>query len=98
MFCRPVRKAFRLRGRDTCSLILCRPQKSAAAAGKAEVDVKVRYKQRLMAAVYKVYGDTEAGEGAYWVAKTIFKNTRTNDHSRPEDLLQAGRLYRDECA
>jgi len=49
--------------------------KSAAAAGKAEVDVKVRYKQRLMAAVYKVYGDTEAGEGAYWVAKTIFKNT-----------------------
>ena len=41
----------------------------------SQVDVNVRYKQRLMAAVYKVYGDSEARDGAYWVAKTVFKNS-----------------------
>jgi len=51
------------------------PAARALAAGKPEVDVDVRYKKRLMAAVYKVYGDTEAMDGAYWVAKTVFKNT-----------------------
>lgn len=39
-----------------------------------QVDVNVRYKQRLMAAVYKVYGDSSARDGAYWVAKTILRN------------------------
>jgi hypothetical protein len=51
------------------------PSVKSLAAGKPEVDVKVRYKPRLMSAVYKVYGDTQAGDGAYWVAKTVFKNT-----------------------
>ncbi len=40
-----------------------------------QLDVNVRYKQRLMAAVYKVYGDSEARDGAYWAAKTILKNS-----------------------
>lgn len=43
--------------------------------GKPVVDVHVRYKKRLMTSVYKVYADPEVGNGAYWVAKTIFKNT-----------------------
>ncbi|MEK7406414.1 MAG: hypothetical protein AAB225_15035 [Acidobacteriota bacterium] len=47
----------------------------AKIAGDPEVDVTVRYKKRLMAAVYKVYSDVEAQGGAYWAAKTIFKNT-----------------------
>jgi len=51
------------------------PTARPVAASKPEVDVEVRCKKRLMAAVYKVYGDMEAGDGAYWVAKTIFKNT-----------------------
>jgi hypothetical protein len=51
------------------------PVVKSPAVGKPEVDVKVRYKQRLMAAVYKIYGDEKAGDGAHWVAKTIFKNT-----------------------
>jgi hypothetical protein len=42
---------------------------------KPEVEVNVRYRKRLMAAVYKVYGDPQAQDGAYWVAKCIFKNT-----------------------
>lgn len=44
-------------------------------AGTPQVDVSVRHKKRLMSAVYKVYGEMEAGDGAYWVAKTVFKNT-----------------------
>jgi hypothetical protein len=43
-------------------------------AREPEVAVSVRYKERLMAAVYKVYGDSEAQSGTYWAAKTIFKN------------------------
>jgi transglutaminase-like putative cysteine protease len=46
-----------------------------APAGPPEVDVAVRFKRRLMAAVYKVYGDMEAREGSYWVAKTTLKNS-----------------------
>jgi len=42
---------------------------------KPEVDVNVRYKKRLMAAVYKVYADPQAQDGAYWVAKCTFKNS-----------------------
>jgi len=49
--------------------------KAPVQTGEPEVDVSMRYKKRLMAAVYKVYGDSEAQGGAYWVAKTIFKNT-----------------------
>lgn len=40
-----------------------------------QLDVSVRYKPRLMAAVYKVYGDSGARDGAYWAAKTILKNS-----------------------
>jgi hypothetical protein len=43
--------------------------------GPAAVDVHVRYKKRLMAAVYKIYGDPEAALGSYWGAKTVFNNT-----------------------
>ena len=49
--------------------------KALPAAGPPQVDVSVRHKKRLMSAVYKVYGETEAGDGGYWVAKTVFKNT-----------------------
>jgi hypothetical protein len=51
------------------------PIKSLPAVGPPVVDVSLRHKKRLMAAVYKIYGETEAGDGAYWVAKTILKNT-----------------------
>jgi hypothetical protein len=51
------------------------PPKAMAAAGTPQVEVSVRHKKRLMSAVYKVYGEMEAGDGAYWVAKTIFKNS-----------------------
>ena len=47
----------------------------AETPGQPQIDVSVRYKERLMAAVYKVYADPEAREGAYWVAKTIFTNS-----------------------
>jgi hypothetical protein len=46
-----------------------------AVAGKPTVDVLVRSKKRLMGSVYKVYADPEVASGAYWVGKTIFKNT-----------------------
>jgi len=48
--------------------------KALPTAAQPKVDVSIRHKKRLMAAVYKVYGETEAGDGAYWVAKTTFKN------------------------
>ena len=44
-------------------------------AAVPKVDVSIRHKKRLMSAVYKVYGEAEAGDGAYWVAKTVFRNT-----------------------
>lgn len=49
--------------------------KALPAAAQPKVDVSIRHKKRLMSAVYKVYGEMEAGDGAYWVAKTTFKNT-----------------------
>jgi hypothetical protein len=61
--------------RDTHLLTYSLPAVKSLAVGKATVDVNVRFKKRLMSAVYKVYGDTQAGDGAYWVAKTIFRNT-----------------------
>ncbi|MBI4910616.1 MAG: hypothetical protein HY820_43790 [Acidobacteria bacterium] len=48
------------------------------AAGPIEqpqVDVSIRSKKRIMSALYKIYGDPEAGDGAYWVSKAIFMNT-----------------------
>ena len=48
--------------------------KALPTAAPLKVDVSIRHKKRLMSAVYKVYGEMEAGDGAYWVAKTIFKN------------------------
>ena len=49
--------------------------KPVAVPGEPEVDVTVRYKQRLMSAVYKIYSDPQAHDGAYWVAKTVFTNS-----------------------
>jgi hypothetical protein len=49
--------------------------KGVPSAGEPAVDISVRYKKRLMSALYKIYGDTEAQSGGYWVAKTILKNT-----------------------
>lgn len=51
--------------------------KPGAVSGEPEVDVSVHYKQRLMAAVYKVYADPQAHDGSYWVAKTVFTNSGT---------------------
>jgi len=51
------------------------PVKAAPGAGEPAVDVSVRYKKRLMAALYKLYGDTDAQSGAYWTAKAILRNT-----------------------
>lgn len=48
--------------------------KHVAPDGTPKVDVSVRNRKRLMSAVYKVYGEPEAGDGSYWVAKTVFKN------------------------
>ncbi|HKE26452.1 MAG TPA: transglutaminase-like domain-containing protein [Bryobacteraceae bacterium] len=48
--------------------------KPAAGAGDPAVDVSVRYKKRLMSALYKIYGDQDAQSGSYWVAKTMVKN------------------------
>ena len=49
--------------------------KPAARPAQPSVDVSVRYKKRLMAALYKLYSDSEAQSGASWAAKTIFRNT-----------------------
>ncbi len=49
--------------------------KPVAVPGEPEVEVAVRYKERLMSAVYKIYADQQAHVGAYWVAKTVFTNT-----------------------
>lgn len=46
-----------------------------ATTGKPTVDVKVKAKERIMSALYKLYGNPSLGEGAYWVAKTIVRNT-----------------------
>lgn len=43
-------------------------------AGTPKVDVNLRVKKRLMGALYKIYSDPEAAYGAFWVAKTVFKN------------------------
>ena len=43
--------------------------------GEPVVEASVRFKKRLMAAVYKVYGDPEAQDGASWAAKAIIRNT-----------------------
>lgn len=51
--------------------------KPVAVPGEPEIDVAVHYKQRLMAAVYKVYADPQAHDGSYWVAKTVFTNSGT---------------------
>jgi len=42
--------------------------------GTPKVDVNLRVKKRLMGALYKIYSDPEAGYGAFWMAKTVFKN------------------------
>jgi hypothetical protein len=44
-------------------------------AGKPKTDIQLRAKPRLMAGTYKIYADPEASDGAYWAAKTVFKNT-----------------------
>jgi hypothetical protein len=49
--------------------------KPPARPAEPTVDVSVRYKKRLMAALYKLYSDAEAQSGGYWAAKTIFRNT-----------------------
>jgi hypothetical protein len=49
--------------------------RAAAPTPPPQLDVSVRYRQRLMSAVYKVYGDINARGGAYWAAKTIVRNT-----------------------
>lgn len=59
---------------ETHQLTYTLPTKYASLT-QPEVDVNVRYKKRLMAAVYKVYADPQAQDGVYWVAKCIFKNT-----------------------
>jgi hypothetical protein len=46
-----------------------------AASGAPVLDVSVRYRKRLMAALYKLYGDADAQSGGYWTAKTILRNT-----------------------
>ena len=46
-------------------------------SGDPTIDVAVRYKRRVMSALYKLYSDSEAEAGAYWVGKTIVKNTGT---------------------
>jgi hypothetical protein len=51
------------------------PAAKVAPSEEPVVDVSVRYKKRLMAALYKIYGDMQAQDGDCWTAKTIFKNT-----------------------
>lgn len=46
-----------------------------AAPGRPIFDVELKCKPRVMSSAYKVYGSRELGNGAYWVAKAIFKNT-----------------------
>jgi len=54
-------------------LIYSLPQKPAT--GYCELGLSLKCKPRLMAATYKVYGNTEISDGGMWVAKTIFKNS-----------------------
>lgn len=53
--------------------------RQSPARGEVRADVDVRVKPRVMSATYKVYGNPELNGGAYWVAKTIFRNTGNGD-------------------
>lgn len=46
-----------------------------AAPGQPVFDVDLKCKPRIMSSAYKVYGNRELENGAYWVAKAIFRNT-----------------------
>jgi len=43
--------------------------------GRSELLVSVKSKPRLMAAIYKTYGNPEIFEESMWIAKTLFTNT-----------------------
>ncbi len=49
------------------------------ARGSASAEVDVRVKPRILSAAYKVYGNPDFGQGSYWVAKAIFRNTGSSD-------------------
>ena len=68
-------KAQNVRFDKDAHLITYTLPKPLPGVGPPSVDVSVRCKERLMAAVYKIYADSKANEGAYWVAKTLFTNT-----------------------
>lgn len=46
-----------------------------ATAGQPSVEVDLHSKEQLMSALYKIYADPQVGGGAYWVAKTVIRNT-----------------------
>lgn len=43
--------------------------------GRCELTVSVKCKPRIMAATYKLYGNSRVFEESMWVAKTLFRNT-----------------------
>ncbi len=49
----------------------------AKAVGEPQIDLTLRAHKNVMAALYKVYADSEVSNGRYWIAKTIIKNTGT---------------------
>lgn len=46
----------------------------ARSNARPKLDVHLRYKKRIMAAAYKIYADSQANNGAYWVAKLVVRN------------------------
>lgn len=53
------------------------------ATGRCELKVSVESKPRIMAAIYKLYGNSQVFEESMWVAKGLFKN---NGKSNIRDL------------
>ena len=46
-------------------------------AGEPQIDLTLHTHKNVMAALYKVYADSEVADGRYWIAKTVIKNTGT---------------------
>jgi hypothetical protein len=45
--------------------------------GEPQIALTLRSHKNVMAALYKMYADSEVANGRYWVAKTVIKNTGT---------------------
>ena len=49
----------------------------AKSVGQPQIALTLRSHKNVMAALYKMYADSDVANGRYWVAKTVIKNTGT---------------------